>query len=426
MSDNDSERLKEFRAQAAAGRGATRWGIVQTAVLVAGFAVVIAAQFWMGRENRGQGTPGPAISEAAGGLSVDQLRQYALYLEEKKLPREAIGAYEAFLDKAALENDVRAKLCYSVAKLAVDSEQYEKALAYLYEAEMLAPESDLKDDINKKVVLCLDKLGRPVDLRRELRERTAVKQTAADVGSDEVVLAEFAGQVITNRDLDLEIEKLPPSVRESVDTPEKRGELLKNMVAERLLLDKALRLELDKDPEIQKRLAEQRDGLIVRKLIDDEVRAKVHVTPEDAERFYRAGPQRFTEPATAQVVVGKADTEEAAAALKDFPDKPVTVRKGAPGSGPASNAEANEAIFATEPEQTTKPIHIGDAWYVFRVASKTAERLVPFEEVKDQALRMLQMQKEQEQVRALVEETVGARDVSLHLDRLEPKESSGK
>ena len=110
-------------------------------------------------------------------------------------------------------------------------------------------------------------------------------------------MAEFGGQVITDRDLEREIEKLPPAARESFQSPEKRVELLQNIVAERLLLDKANRLELDKDPEVQEELARVRDGLIVRRLIDQEVDSKTAVSTEDVRRFYEAEIERFTDPA---------------------------------------------------------------------------------------------------------------------------------
>ena len=414
MSNDASERLKQFRAQNGGGAPSPRWAVVQLLVLVAGLAAIGALVVWRG----GSGDSDPAAF-AEGGLSDGQLRDYAVYLEEKKLPNAAIDAYEVYLAQTTLDDAARANICYSVGKLAIDAEDYERALAYLYQAEMLVPEGELSGEIDKKVVLCLDKLGRNVDLRRELRKRSAVKRTAEDVGEDETVLAEFAGEVFTNRDLDLEVEKLPTYLRESFNTPEKQAELLKNMVAQRLLLDKALRLELDSDPEIQDQLAEQRDAMIVQKLIENDVRANVRTTPADVERFYKAEPDRFTHPASVQVFVGKADTEQGAAALTEFPEKPVTVQKGAPIQGVPASPEAVEAIFAAEPGQTAGPIQIEDAWYVFRVASKTPERLLPFEEVRDQAARALQTQKQQEQFRVLIEETLKARDVRLHLDRLQ-------
>jgi len=415
-SEETPERLKAFRAQYPPTKAPiSKLAIAQLAILAAGFAVVIVLLFH---------PTGTAPGEAStAGLSPENLRQYAVRLEDKKLPLAAIAAYDEYLKSASLTAPERAKVCYNMAKLAIEAEKFETALPYLYQAEFLDPNSDLKEEINKKVVLCLDKLGRSVDLRHELRKRTDVKRTAADVKPDEVVLAEFAGEVITNRDLELEIEKLPPAARDSFNTPEKKGDLLKNMVAERLLLDKARRLELDKTPEIQDQLAKQLDAMIVQKLISDEVKASIHITPEDVERFYKAETDRFKEPATAEVRIAKADSEDAAKAIKDFPNKPVPVRQGGRVPGASETLTVPDAVFSTDVGAITGPVQAEKSWYVFKVESKKDERTPPFEEVKDRAMRMLQMQKEQEKITALIEETLQARDVRLYLERLKEPEA---
>jgi peptidyl-prolyl cis-trans isomerase C len=412
MSEGTPDRLKEFRAQYAATPLRRGWlPVVQIVVTLAGFAAIAVLVLHPAAQ--------PAATAPGGtGLPAEKQREYAVYLAEKKMPLAAIEAYQQYLNAAALTPQERAKVCYTMGKLAVEAEKFEEALPHLYAAEFLDPASELKDEINKKVVLCLDKLGRNVDLRHELRKRTDIRRTPADVQPGEVVLAEFAGEIITNRDLELEIEKLSPAVRDSINTPEKKGNLLKNMVAERLLLDKARRLELDKSPEIQDQLAKQVDTMIVEKMISDEIHKDVNVTPEDVERFYKAETARFTEPASAEAHVGKADTEEAAKALTDFPDKPVTVRKGGRVPGAPASLAAPETLFTADPGAVVGPVEAEKKWYVFKVVSKTSERVPPFEEVKDRAGRVLKMQKEQEKVSALIEETLQARDVHLHLDRL--------
>ncbi len=418
MSEESPQRLKEFRSQyKPLPQPVGKFAIAQFAVMVIGFGAVIGL---IAIPRTAKPSSGGAVT--AGGLPVETQREYAVRLEEKKQPIAAIAAYEDYLRMAPLGFPERAKVCYSIAKLAVDAERYDTALPYLYQAEFLDPKSNLKDDINKKVVLCLDKLGRNVDLRHELRTRSDVKKKAEDVKSGEKVLAECAGEVITDRDLELEIEKLPPAARDSFNTPDKKAELLKNLVAERLLLDKAKRLELDKTPEIQEQLGKQLDAMIVQKLIADEVKSSVSVTPEDVERFYKAEPDRFKEPAQAEVRIGKADTEDAAKALTEFADKPVTVSQG--GHVPGVSALAvPDAIFTTDPEGVTAPVESDKTWYVFKVVSKKPERMPSFDEVKDQAARMLQMQKQQEKVQAMIDETLQSRDVKLHLDRLSESES---
>ncbi len=411
MSEDTPERLKEFRSQyKPAPQRLSKLAIIQLIVMIAGFAAVVALLL--------RPAPAPPVQSLAAGLPPEKQREYAIRLEEKQQPLAAIAAYEEYMRTASLTPPERAKICYNVAKLAVDAGKYDMALPYLYQSEFLDPNSDLKDEINKKVVLCLDKLGRTVDLRHELRKRTDVKRTAADVKPGETVLAECAGEIVTNRDLEMEIEKLPPAARDTFSTPEKKADLLKNIVAERLLLDKARRLELDKTPEIQDQLAKQLDAMIVQKLISDEVQASVKVTPEDVERFYKAEIDQFKEPASAEVQVAKADSEDGAKAIKDFPEKPVTAIKGGRVPGATEKITAPDALFTAEPGGTVGPVQGEKSWYVFKVVSKKEERIPPFEEVKDRATRAFQMRKEQEKVGAIIDETLQARDVHLYPERL--------
>lgn len=418
MSGDTPERLKEFRAQYKTQSTGDRWPWVLLGVTVAGFAAVVALLLV-----RPTPTNAPTATHAAG-MDAQSLREYAVYLTQKNEPGPAITVYRRYLDAADLSRKERATVCYSVAKLAIDAERYEDALPYLYEAEFLDPESELKGEIGQKVVLCLDKLGRSVDLRKELRKRTEVKRTAQDVGEDEAVLAEFAGEVLTDRDLDNEVEKLPQAVRDGLRTPEKKVELLKQMVAQRLLLDKARRLELDKDAEIQDQLVKQLDAMIVNKLIQNEVEAQIKVTPEDIERFYKAEPSLFTEPAKAEVVMASAPTEEEAKAATDFSAKPVTVRAGGPVPGAPAGLDASKEILAADVDAVVGPLEADSVWYVFKVTSKTPEKLHPLEEVKDQAERMYRMRKEQEAVSALIDETLQARDVRIYPERLQPAEAT--
>jgi peptidyl-prolyl cis-trans isomerase C len=417
MSEKTPERLKAFREQYGPSSRKSGWlpWLAQFVMLIAGFAAILYMQQ---RGTHQEVAP-------AGGLQPETQRRLALYLAEKKDAPSAIEAYQKYLQSAALSLPEQSKIYFAMATLALDADMYDRALPLLYQAEFLDPNSEVKGEISKKVVLCLDKLGRGADLRHELRDRASVTKKQSDVQPGEKVLAEFADQVITDRDLEQEIEKLPASMRDSVSAPDQKVEFLKNMVAQRLLLDKARRLELDKTPEIQDQLVQALDSLIVQKLIADEVRAGVQTTPEDVERFYKAEIARFTQPATAEVIVAKSDTEEGAKAA-EFKDKPVIAAKGRPLPGVPEGVKADEQVFAAEPGAIVGPIKAEDGWYALKVVSKKPENVLPFEQVKDQAARMLQSQKEQEKVRALIEETLQARDVKLHLEQLKGAEGAGQ
>jgi tetratricopeptide (TPR) repeat protein len=277
MSEETPERLRRFREES---RQTTRrpWhaAVAGALCLLAGAVGALGVQYLLG---------------AAAGRGVDpgHLRALAVTLEQKQLPDRAFDAYRRYLDTARLGPAARANVCFSVATLAEETGRFEDALAYYYEAEMLGPGGDLDREIDAAVVRCLEHLGRTADLRRELRARTSPRRGADDLEPGEIVLAEVNGEVITDTDLDQAVDMLPPALRRQV-TPERKAELLRNLVAERALRDEALRQGLDTSPEVLDYLGTLRDAAMVRGLIDREVRARVTVTPAEIEQAHKSGP----------------------------------------------------------------------------------------------------------------------------------------
>ena len=413
MSEETPDRLKEFRADYRVPKGTRNAsGAVRLGATVVGtVALVFIVQAGMDQYR-------PQPSDSAG-LTADRHREYAVYLAENNQPEAAVRAYEDYLDKATLDDAARATVCYSVAKLAIDGEDYETALLYLYQAEMLDPESDLKPEITKKILLCLDKLGRSATLRRQIRKRSAVDDSGASPEPGSVVLAEFNGEPFTDRDLERELEKLPPAARGAIDTPEKKADFARNVLAQRLLVGKARRQNLDADPEIQEMLARQVDDLIVRKLIKDEVQSRLNVTPGDVKQFYQAEIARFSEPASASGKLAQGDTQAVATSGLSG-EKAISVQiRGSRVAGGKIPAAAQrllaDKVLASEAGSAT--IESDGVWYAF-AGTVTPGKVQPFAAVRDRAESMYRSQKERELVSALIEETLQASNVKVHMDRI--------
>jgi tetratricopeptide (TPR) repeat protein len=282
--DGTPERLQAFRRSYATD-GRTGWTKRVAASSLALLAFVGVAAFLH------------TLSKSAnGGLSAKQAKEYATLLRGKGLAEQALEAYKDYLAKARLDDATRANACYSAAKLAMETGDHETALAYLYQAEMLSPPGELKPEIDKSVLACLEKLGRSEAAKRELRRRADISSDSGERDPETVVLAEFEGETITNLDLEREIEKLPPSVRPTFDDPKQKAALLRDLILERLLLDKALAMKLDEDAAVQRQFTAQRNALLVRTLIDREVSGSSDVSPEDVEQYYRDHAASFTKP----------------------------------------------------------------------------------------------------------------------------------
>jgi hypothetical protein len=408
MSDSTPDRLKAFRAESAEREGRGASGRIGLNLLALASAALIGAGLGM------------FYSEHKGASASDakRLREQAALLAEKDLPDQAIAAYQEYLNTADLDEGARAKTCYAVANIAIDAADYEQALAYLYQAEQLAPKSEIAPEVSKKIVLCLDQLGRSSDSQRHLKKQTDLRRSASEIEAGEVVLAEFDGQVLTDRDLDRAIAKLPAAAQGNLDAPEHRVDLLRNLVVERLLLERAFERGLDDDAEIQARLLSERDSLMVRKLIADEVAGKLTLTEEEYKAYYEQEIKRFTRPASAQVQIARGESEAAAAALTEFPAKRYVVEQGRPIPGISVEQQAVDAIVSTAVGERTIPYLAGEYWYVFNVLGTRPGQVLPFDKVRGQVSRLATQQKQREQMEALVAKTLQEGHAILHTERI--------
>ncbi len=223
--DQTPERLRAFRKDRARAPRLGLWASM-LAAFAAG-ALVCAVGF---RFASPEPTPAPA---AHGGLAPDRLRALAVHLERKNLPDRAIAVWTDYLAQAPLDDAERAGVCYSIARIAREHGDCDTALACLYQAEFLGIDEALRDDVSNEILECLERLGRNVDLRRELRARTNADDTPPP-DPDETVLASFDDKAVTLDDYERAVEELSDAERDRLATPEQREAFLRRLVAERL------------------------------------------------------------------------------------------------------------------------------------------------------------------------------------------------
>ncbi|MCC6698374.1 MAG: hypothetical protein IT365_22305 [Candidatus Hydrogenedentes bacterium] len=308
MSEETPERLRRFRATYACDHARMAW---LPRVLAAVCLVALGAMGMKAAESlRGASTVSPA---SRGGLTAEQWRSYAIRLEERNLPEQALHAYEAYLECAALSDPERSRVCYSLAKLASDARLFEEALAYLYQSELLNPGSDLKPEIDKQIVVCLEALGRPGQLAREVRQRSGADPKAAN--ASEVVLAEARNQVFTEADLDRELARLPESARASLAAADKKAEFIKGLMTQRVLVDRAFRAGLGKDPDVEAAITAHRDALLVEKLLQTQVKEPEAPAEDDIRHFYESEQKSFTPNGAPQALPFEQVKEKAAQML---------------------------------------------------------------------------------------------------------------
>jgi tetratricopeptide (TPR) repeat protein len=226
----------------------------------------------------------------------DRVREYAGDLVNRSLFTEAIEQYQTYLKDYEIEDRERANVNYIIANTFFDRvRNYEKALAFYLKIKHFYPESSLMEEVNKKIVACLERLDKPEDAKQALDEAVQMDPTQVKQSRPGAVVAKIDKREITVGDLNFEISQLPPSVRDQFRTREKKLQFLREYVATELLYDTAKRAGLDREQAIVEGAFQAKKSLMVRKLLEDRVAGKVNIEEEDLQLYFDANKETYSE-----------------------------------------------------------------------------------------------------------------------------------
>ncbi len=227
----------------------------------------------------------PAASEHA--------REVASKLKAAGALDEAAALYEVYLETTDAPSETRASVAYSLASTYLDDGRYEKALRWFYEAESLGV-GELSDQLSKKVVHTLERLGRYHSAKAVLDSRVALDQGPAAARSEEdPVVARIGSEEIPRSKVLGLLDDLPPEAAAQLQGGAQRAELLKKYVADELLWRKAVKLEYDRDPQVRRSYEALLKQLAISKFVEREVVSKIEIDPADLKNFFEANRQRY-------------------------------------------------------------------------------------------------------------------------------------
>jgi tetratricopeptide (TPR) repeat protein len=229
-------------------------------------------------------------------VDSDKLREYAGDLINRGLYKQAVAVYEQYLVSNKIDDKERANVNYIIANTYFDRlNDYESSLAYYLKIKHFYPETSLIGEVNKKIIACLERLDRSQDAQQALDETVQLDPSKVAQQRPGEVIAEIGERKITQGDLDYEISKLPPSVRNQVITKEQKRDFLREYVATELLFDTAQRAGLDKDPEVIEGAFQAKRSLMVQKLLQERVAGKVQIESSDIDLYYQANKDKYAE-----------------------------------------------------------------------------------------------------------------------------------
>ena len=237
-------------------------------------------------------------------------------------------------------------------------------------------------------------------------------------------LASVNGTAITTETFMKKLADLPPNAKDSINTPEGRREVLDILIARELLYQEAVKRRLEKEKEIQVKMAEARRTVLVEAMMDRLLAAKI--SGDALKNYYETHRNEFREVRASHILV---ETAEEAKSLKTQLDSGVDFAELArraskdTRSGPAGGdlgyftkarmiPEIAAAAFGLRVNQISDPIKSSYGYHLVKVTALRDS--MRFEELPATILDEVKRAVLQEEIKALR----AANKVTVNTERL--------
>ena len=194
------------------------------------------------------------------------------------------------------------------------------------------------------------------------------------------VVATYSGKKLTSADVIEEIERLPGPSRSYLSAPDRKRQFVENMILNDLLFTEAQKAGYDKDPDIEKQVADMRKRLVVQRLMR-EYQKPPTISDEEAKKYYDDNPGLFssTQIKASHILVKDEDVAkklraELAADPSKFADKAkelsIDKTSGAKGGDLGKFGqgrmvpEFERVAFALKPGEISEPVKTQYGWHI--------------------------------------------------------------
>ena len=392
------------------------------------------------------------------------LREISARLQRNNLHGAAAAAQEEHLRSLPVDKrDERRQSLVTLATQLIKARRYEAAVVRLYEAEALHPDAETQRYIDLQVGLCLRKLGKHDELSHELADRTsldrqkggapgseAANREVARIGVESITVADLDNMVAREVDRQLmglpglagdEREKYRERLLREFRSPQRRLQMLQQIVTRMVLFREGIERELDKDADVERELEGVQESLIARQLVLQAIDERIRVSESDLLNFFQASPERYFEKPSARVrlailedeakakdLLASIQTEdEFAAVAKEHSVDPSTKATGGLLETPIVEAaplpvlgdvpELTSAIFATEAGKAiAAPVTTPKGYAIAFVVEKTPGGQPNFDEIRQRVAQDYVRQKEAEVQQELIAELFQKHAVTIRTE----------
>ena len=240
--------------------------------------VILAVVIWFARPDLG----------ASAAASAEQARAVAGKLLSAGELDEAAALYERVLWEGPQHPD-HGRMAFSLGDAYLGQGRLPAALRWFYEAETVG---GAPAETGARIVHCLEALGRVNEAEAALATRAAFGNDVQRADTDPVA-ARIGDREIRASEVLRALDDLPAQLTEPFQGPEGRAAFLQKFVADELLWQKALKLELDGDPEVLRRLETVRRQVVLDAFVEREIAGQITIDEADLQNFYAAQAARY-------------------------------------------------------------------------------------------------------------------------------------
>jgi tetratricopeptide (TPR) repeat protein len=215
-----------------------------------------------------------------------QYRAAATALFERQLYREAIDMYQAYLESPAIEPDDVPNVLYQMGVIYQENLADPKgALARYTVVKALYPDKTFENQLGKRMVACLEGMGRSVDATQARSRLTDFNPDTAKTAGSGTVVADLDGRKITLGEIAAVVGKMP-------EAPLEVNQLAREYVAQILIADAARRKGIADRPEVKQRIGQLESQILAQAGLQEEIKIQPP-SGNDIKYYFEANKARY-------------------------------------------------------------------------------------------------------------------------------------
>lgn len=220
------------------------------------------------------------------GLSREQYRSAATALYQQQLYQEAVDLYAEYLRSPAIPAEDVPKVLYQIGTIYQENLMNPKAaLAKFTLVKALYPDETFNGQLGKRMVACLESMGRSVDATAARSRLANLGRTDTASAGEGTVVADLDGRKITLGEIASVVGKLP-------DAPLERNQLVREYVGQILVAEAARRKGLSDKPEVKLRMRQIEDQVLAQAGLQEELKVP-QPSGNDLRYYFEANKARY-------------------------------------------------------------------------------------------------------------------------------------